>query len=131
MTMGCDVAITIGFGVAVITGFGVATPSARAHHSVLPFDGARGTEIGGVVTRIRWRNPHVMIELDVPGGAGAAVHWLIESESPIVLTRLDWTPESIAVGDRLTIVGAPAKDGSPSMRCRHVTLADGRKLDCF
>jgi uncharacterized protein DUF6152 len=103
----------------------------RAHHSVLPFDGTRGVTIEGTVARVLWQNPHAVLVVDVPSAAGGVERWTIESESPLVLARLGWTAETLQVGERLAVLGAPAKDGSRALRCKHVTLADGRTLPCF
>lgn len=105
--------------------------SAAAHHSVLPFDNEHGTTLDGVVTRVRWQYPHVTMSLEVAGAEGAVETWAIESESPNVLARLGWTPDAIAAGRRISVLGAAAKDGSPALRCKAITLADGRVLPCF
>jgi hypothetical protein len=102
-----------------------------AHHSVLQFDRARGTAITGTVTAFAWENPHAYIHLDVPRGGGGVEHWSVESESPRLLARLGWTERSIDTGDRITVLGARAKDGSRAMRCKQIELGDGRTLACF
>jgi hypothetical protein len=111
----------------------LAMPAAStpAHHSVLSFDGARGTTITGTVTRFVWQNPHTFIALDVARPDGAVEHWRIESDSPRILERLGWTEDSIAIGARLTVLGAAAKDRPSVMRCREIELGDGRRLPCF
>jgi hypothetical protein len=105
--------------------------AALAHHSVLPFDGTHGTIIMGTVTRFLWQNPHALIALDVARPDGGVEHWMIESESPRILESLGWTERSLAVGARVTVEGAAAKDGSTVMRCREIELDDGRRLLCF
>ena len=71
-----------------------------------------------------------MIVLEVIDG-GATATWTIESESPLVLARLGWADSSLLAGDRVTVVGAPARDGSRALRCKRITLANGRELACF
>jgi hypothetical protein len=105
--------------------------SVAAHHSVLPFDNEHGTTLDGVVTRVRWQYPHVTMSLEVSAADGAIETWAVESESPNVLARLGWTRDSIAVGRHISVLGAAAKDGSPALRCKAITLADGRVLSCF
>jgi hypothetical protein len=100
--------------------------SVLAHHSVLPFDGARSTTVEGTVARVLWQNPHTLIAVDVE-----SVRWTIESEASVVLKRLGWTEKLIKTGDRITVTGARAKDGRPLMRCKVITLADGREVPCF
>ena len=105
--------------------------AALAHHSVLPFDGTRGTVVTGTVTRFLWQNPHTLIAVDVARSDGAIEHWTIESESPRVLDGLGWTERSLDVGARVEVHGAAAKDGSTVMRCREIVRDDGRRLPCF
>ena len=102
-----------------------------AHHSVLAFDGSRGIELFGRVTQIHRINPHTEIMLEVMRDGSATETWTIESESAILLSRLGWDDAVIRVGDMLTVIGAPAKNGSSTMRCQRVRLEDGRRLDCY
>jgi hypothetical protein len=102
--------------------------TAAAHHSTAPYDLVHGTIIGGVVAKFEWANPHVQISLDVAGEQNEIEHWSIELESPRILGRLGWTKESIKPGDRISVTGGRAKDGSFRMRAAYVQLADGRKL---
>ena len=109
----------------------VVAAAAHAHHSVLPFDNERGTTLGGVVARVLWQNPHVLLSLDVVAPNGAPSAWTVESESPGVLETLGWARDSVAAGTRVTVLGAAAKDGSRTLRCKEIALADGRTLQCF
>ena len=109
----------------------VAMAAAFGHHSVLPFDGTRGTTVAGTVTRFLWQNPHTLIALDVARPDGAVEHWTIEGESPRILERLGWSDRSLEAGAHVTVEGAAAKDGSLIMRCRAIELGDGRQLPCF
>lgn len=108
----------------------VFAPALCAHHSVLQFDGTRGVTLAGTVARVRWQNPHAQLVLEMAADSKAE-RWTVEIESPLVLERLGWTSDTVRAGDSLTVLGAPAKDGSRALRCKHVTLADGRTLACF
>lgn len=109
---------------------GSAVPT-LAHHSTLAFDGEHGTTLQGVVTEYDWRNPHSHIYLDVKDDAGMIEHWIIETESLILLRRLGWSKDMLEPGDPILAVGARAKNGSYLMRCREIDLPDGRELNCF
>lgn len=102
--------------------------TAAAHHSTAPYDLVHGTIIGGVVVKFEWTNPHAHISLDVTGENQEIEHWSVELESPRILGRLGWTKETLKPGDRISITGGRAKDGSFRMRAAYVQLADGRKL---
>ena len=106
----------------------VCSSGAAAHHSVLGFDGSRQLTLQGVVTDVIWANPHAYLAID---SGRKDARWVIEAESPLVLQRLGWTRTSIRPGDRISTVGAPARDGSPTMRCQFVTVGDGLRLPCY
>jgi Family of unknown function (DUF6152) len=105
--------------------------AALAHHSTLPFDGDHPTTIRGTVREFAWRNPHSYIYLDVKNDAGNVEHWTIETEALIFLRRLGWTKDMMKPGDTVTALGARAKNGSFTMRCKVLTTADGRQYACF
>lgn len=84
----------------------------------------------GVVAVVDWSNPHTRIAVDVSDGA-ARGRWVVESESPVVLQRLGWLRDSVKIGDRVTIIGAPARGGERLVRCRSVTPAGRAPLPCY
>jgi hypothetical protein len=55
-------------------------------------------------------------------------NWNLELASPNALRRLGWTRDAIKVGDTVSVLVAPAKDGTKMANARTVTLADGRKM---
>jgi hypothetical protein len=99
-----------------------------AHHSTAMYDLVHGTIIGGVVTKFDWENPHTHIALDVTGENNEIEHWDVELESRSMLGRLGWTKASITPGDRISVTGGRAKDGSLRIRASTVQLPGGRKL---
>jgi len=109
----------------------VVTPPVFAHHSTLPFDGKHPTTIRGVVTEYDWRNPHSYVHLDVKDDAGNVEHWIIETESVILLRRLGWTKDLLKPGDAISSTGARSKNGARIMRCKVLDLPNGRELPCF
>jgi hypothetical protein len=109
-------------------GLGVSSPR---HHSVLPYDGTTPTTLDGTITGVLWQNPHALIRLDVSTDSGALERWTVESEGSSELARLGWTTEAITAGMRIRTTGARARDGRHRLRCRTITLPDGRALPCF
>lgn len=116
--------------IAVAAALLAASPLACGHHSVLAFDAAQPTTIVGIVTKLRWQNPHAQLAVDVQRD-GAVERWAVEVESPRLLERLGWSEHSVGVGDAVTVTGARAKDGSAAMRCAEIRLYDGRAFACF
>jgi hypothetical protein len=102
---------------------------AVAHHSFsAQFDGSKPFEVSGVVTKLEWKNPHVFFYVDVTGEDGKVVNWACETNGPAGLIRQGWKRDSLKEGDRVTVSGYPARDGSKMMDARRVTLADGRRV---
>ena len=96
-----------------------------AHHSFAMFDSVNKTTITGTVTRFEWTNPHVLIEMDVPGQAGAITHWSVELGSPSILQRSGWKFSDIKAGQKVTAIINPLRDGRPGGMLYRLTLADG------
>jgi hypothetical protein len=102
---------------------------ALGHHSfAVHFVGDELVTVKGVVTEFTFRNPHGLVMLDETHADGTVVHWRIETNSPNILRRRGWAPDSVKMGDEVTIEGYPARDGSSSMRVARLVFADGREL---
>jgi Family of unknown function (DUF6152) len=102
--------------------------AASAHHSTAQYDLVHGTIIGGLVVKFEWANPHAQISLDVAAEQNEIEHWMVELESPRILSRLGWTKETLQPGDRISVTGGRAKDGGFLLRAASVRLPDGRQL---
>ena len=109
-----------------------AVAGAQAHHSSAMYDQEKTLTLRGVITQVRWTSPHVNFSVQADaarGQAGAA--WVLEATSPGNLMRAGWARTSLKVGDRISVVVAPLRDGTHGGWCRGVTLVDsGRKLEC-
>jgi hypothetical protein len=103
-----------------------------AHHGNSAYDEEHWITLTGTVTEFVWANPHCQIFLDVKDDKGAVVNWAIESQSPGILRRNNWSRTSIKPGDQITITLAPAKNGAPvgfsGNKDGKVTFSDGRVL---
>jgi uncharacterized protein DUF6152 len=98
---------------ALIAGLLAVCGPARAHHGNSAYDEEHWITISGTVTEFIWANPHCQIFMDVKADKGAVVNWSIESQSPGILRRNNWTRTSIRPGDQITITLAPAKNSAP------------------
>jgi hypothetical protein len=104
-------------------------PAARAHHSfAAEYDANQPITIKGKVSKVDWVNPHSWIHIDVADATGNVTTWRCETAPPNGLFRRGWTRNSLPKGAEVTVEGFRAKDGSPTMNARSVTLADGRRM---
>ena len=100
-----------------------------AHHSfAAEYDAKQPITIKGTVTKVEWTNPHARFYVDSTDAAGKTVNWNFELASPNVLVRSGWKRNSLKEGDKVTVEGSRAKDGSMMANARAVTLADGKRV---
>ena len=117
----------------VIAGFALllAARPIVAHHSfAAEFDASKPFKMTGTVTKVEWMNPHTYFYIDVMDEkTNKVANWGMEMGSPNGLMRAGWTRNTMKVGDKVTVEGSLAKDGSHTGNARSVTLADsGQKL---
>ena len=112
-------------GLALIAAL-IATSSATAHHSFAVFFNTdeKVVTVSGVVKEFHFSNPHGVITLVVSKGNGTTI-WRAETNSPSILRRRGWTPQSLHVGDKITITGWPARDGTQYLRMQSAHLSGG------
>jgi hypothetical protein len=100
-----------------------------AHHSVsAEFDVSRHITYSGVITRVEWSNPHIYFYVDVKGAADKVTNWAFEGGGPNTLARAGWLRDTLKVGDRVTVVAFPARDGANVASAQKVTLGNGRTV---
>ena len=104
-----------------------ATPLA-AHHSTTMFDLQKNITITGLVNRVDLKNPHSMFYIAVTDEQGNAVEWVLEAQPRGTMLQIGWTTTTLKMGDKVTAVGSPARNGKPFMWVRAIQLPDGRSL---
>lgn len=104
------------------------TSEVFAHHSISPFDQNKFEEIEGVVTRLRWRNPHLTADVQVTAADGSSETWQIEGDAINALMRRGLNKEDLAVGSTIRFGGWPSTLGRRELMPTNVLLADGREL---
>ena len=106
----------------------IATP-AVAHHSVpVNFDQSKEITVMGVLTEIKWINPHSRFRLEVKNDDGTTVEWLVEMGAINTMKRAGFDIDKFTVGDTLTIIGWPGRGRDRSMLLRTAVLKDGTRL---
>ena len=112
-------------GISVIAlGTAVWAPAVVGHHSFsAEFDGDKRIELTGIVTKVEWTNPHVWFYINVTDPAtGEVTNWGAEMGPPHGLQRSGWRRDTLKIGDEVSLEGALARNGTPRVNARNVTL---------
>jgi hypothetical protein len=103
--------------------------SAFAHHSfAVFFDAQKSVTLTGVVTEYKFVNPHGLIVLDVKKPDGVVEQWKIETNSPSILRRRGWAPDTLKAGETITVEGWPGRNDAHYARLRAAKRANGEPI---
>jgi hypothetical protein len=106
----------------------MTTMRTSAHHAfAAEYDENRRITVSGVVTMLKWTNPHAWLYVDVESESGRVTQWSFEMGSPGGLVSRGWKKTDLKKGDHVTVQGFGAKNGK-NVAATTVTLPDGRKL---
>jgi hypothetical protein len=88
--------------------------TATAHHSHPDFALDRNARVEGTVVGVQFQNPHVLIRLRTPDSTVYMAEWdgahFLQSHPELVGDRMPVRSDTLKVGDRLVIIGAPSRD---------------------
>jgi hypothetical protein len=101
---------------------------AYAHHSAAMFDRSKQVTLVGTVKEYQFKNPHVWIELLVPGKDGKTVQWSVEGEGPGMMARMGLSPKTLKPGDHITLRAHPLHDGRTGGSFIEIKMADGKTI---
>lgn len=100
----------------------VAAPLA-AHHGWGAYDAGKPLELAGTVREIVYDNPHGTMRLEVPGKT-----WFVILAPPSRMRSRGLTPEMVAVGKQVTVVGYPHRTDEQELRAERV-IAEGKAVE--
>ena len=103
---------------------------ASAHHSFsVAFDLQRPVSIEGVVTEVKWENPHSWIFVELKKPDGATEIWRFESQPPNTLRRTGVTAAMLKPGVTVTVKGYGALDkASTAAAASSITFGNGESF---
>src|SRR5262245_28635751 len=79
---------------------------AFSHHSfAAEFDSTKPVTLKGTITKVEWTNPHTYFHVDATDENGKKGEWAVEGGAPNVLYRQGWKPDTLKIGDKVTING--------------------------
>src|SRR5207253_463367 len=82
----------------------------------------------GTVARVDWRNPHVVIFMDMKDETGKVDTWGFENAGVSQLAQEGYNRNTLKVGQEITAVVNPAANGAPTAIVVKVILADGSEI---
>lgn len=114
---------------AIVAGMLAAVPfSATAHHSMSEFNRDVMTEVEGVVSRVSWKNPHILLEVTSTDKNGVKSVWHLEGGAVSAQRRRGLTGDRLAIGDMVRVAGWPSTRRDRYLQVNHVLLPDGVEL---
>ncbi len=102
--------------------------STSGHHSMSEFDRSVDAVIEGVVSRVSWRNPHILLEVTTTDDSGAEAVWNLEGSAVSAQRRRGVTVGLVEVGDEVRVAGWPSTRRDRYIQINHVLLPDGVEL---
>jgi hypothetical protein len=116
--LACVLALVVGLG------FGAAV---SAHHSAIQFDFGKNVQVTGIVKKFQAINPHMRLVLSVTDAKGTR-DIEFEGHSTNNMYRGCYRDKMINVGDKITVIIAPLKDGSDGGYVTGAVTAKGEKF---
>src|SRR5438128_10078797 len=92
------------------------------------YDMKKRVTLKGSVSRVDWRNPHVVIFMDVKDETGKVVTWGFENAGVSQLAQEGYNRNTLKIGQEITAIVNPASNGAPTAIVVKVILADGSEI---
>ena len=102
-----------------------------AHHGAAAYELQTLTTFAATVKAFDWRNPHALLHFDVTDETGTTASWTAETAGLIILVRAGWGRDVLKPGDRISVIGRRATNGSHTMLLQRVVLPSGQELTSF
>ena len=103
-----------------------------AHHNWSALYDVEGdVEIEGVVSKVVWRNPHVVIHFTENEGTPEEKQWTTESNSVASLIRMNIDKELVAVGTKVRVAGYPSRSKDDDFFMNHLLLIEENREIVF
>jgi len=115
--------------VTLVALIGCVSVPLRAHHGRgATYDMKKRVTLEGTVSKIEWRNPHVLIYMDVKDAEGKIVTWGFENSGVSTLAQEGYNRNTLKVGQPITAIVNPAANGAPTAIVVKIILADGKEI---
>jgi hypothetical protein len=112
---------------SLCVGLLTAALPALSHHAIsAEFDTTKPIKFDGTVKSVDWMNPHIYVNIEAKEN-GKTTLYSVEGGPPNALFRQGWRPDSLKVGDKVSVTGIRAKKAeSNRVGQAQITMPDGR-----
>jgi hypothetical protein len=111
--------------IATLCGTLFGSVAVWAHHSFsAEFDVGRPVTLEGTVKEFEWTNPHAWLHLETVDAQGSKQVWAVEFLGVNSLIRSGMSPKTVKPGDKLTVTGFGARNGSNTANASSATRTD-------
>ena len=115
--------------VTLVALLALASAPLFAHHGRgATYDMKKRVTLKGTVSKVEWRNPHVLIYMDVKDADGKVVTWGFENSGVSTLAQEGYSRNTLKVGQPITAIVNPAANGAPTAIVVKIILADGSEI---
>ena len=119
-------------GSVVVLGCLMGSAPLQAHHSTAGvYDPAKEGKVTGTLAQIQFVNPHGSLTVTVKNEDGTTTDWTFTTGSATALAQRGITkvgPKALKIGEEVTVLFTPARNGSPLGGFKSLTRADGSVL---
>ena len=105
-----------------------AMPVAAHHGRGAAYDMQKRLTLKGSVSRVDWRNPHVVIFIDVKDADSKIVTWAFENAGVSEMAQFGYNRNTLKIGQEITVILNPAVNGAPTGILVKIVLADGSEI---
>ena len=93
------------------------------------FDRSKPITFTGTIKKVDWMNPHIYTHIETKDASGKTVVYQVEGGAPNALFRSGWRPDSLKIGETVTVTGSLAKnEASMRVGTATITKADGTRV---
>ena len=97
---------------------------AYAHHSPRAVFVSERIQVEGVVSQYLFRNPHVIIYLDVENDTGGTDLWMAEGAAASGMRRAGWSEGTVGVGEYVRVTGPAGRNNRPMVSLEKIEILD-------
>ena len=103
----------------------LASVDGYSHHSFsAEFDVGKPVNLAGTAKSFEWTNPHAWLHMEVTDTQGKVQLWAVELLGVNSLVRSGMSSKTVKPGDKLTVIGYGARNGTNTANASSVSRTD-------